>query len=1438
MPYTSSQPVRDVDSRKNKPDEAPEQKQALPATIALIKLLERLPPSQEDVKLTVWPITEETVFEFLARMREHHIEVTQKADKLILKGALETIKQQLLGDQAADMLSNQHHLTHIAIETQDNTHSSPLFHALKFTVANETGEVFSASHSSLNSAFENSYSGKLSLQDLRSETELSEFVQKTGALTQEKPLFLQSGSQTFPSTGQKLGIDPLFSSILIKPTPVTTTPPPVNYAPTLSTAFSDSIINNGTGFNLSAASYFTDQNGNNTLTYQARLSGGGALPAWLSFNSSTGVFSGTPSLLDAGTITIEIIATDNTNQSVSDQFILDVNSIPAATTISGQLFTVGYANLFDAGTYFTDADGDTLTYSITMNGGGSLPSWLVFNAATGEFTGSPAIGDIGDYDIDITASDGRGGSRTLTFTLSAYNYLTVGTSGADNLTGTSIYGREGNDTLNGTAGNDVLNGAADNDTIFAGSGDDILYGDTGDDFVLGDGGDDLVYGEDGQDTLYGWTGNDTMYGGAGADLLSGEDDNDSLYGEAGADTLYGWSGSDLIQGGDDNDIAYGGNDDDTISGGNGNDYLLGDWGNDQVSGDDGADTIYGSDGNDTLNGGDGNDYISGENDDDIIYGGTGLDSLYGGLGNDTIYGGDDNDAIEGNQSNDVLYGEAGADTILGGAGYDTIYGGDNQDSLSGGDDNDSLYGGNGNDYLEGNNAADSLLGEAGADTLLGGSGFDTLSGGTGNDSLYGGDDDDTLYGGDDNDYLEGNDGADSLYGEASSDTLLGGAGYDTLQGGDGNDSLYGNDADDTLYGGNGDDYLEGNDAADILYGDAGNDTLLGGAGFDSLNGGDGNDSINSGTQNDTVIASLGNDTVNGDADTDTIDYRSMAQGGTINIATGSAIFGSKTDSFSNFEIVIGSFYTDSMTGSTNAELIDGSDGNDTIMASLGNDTIDGGNDIDVVNYSSMTQGGTINLATGSIIYGTKVDSISNVEYVIASAYADSITGSNVANAISGGAGNDTIIASLGNDTIDGGADTDILDYRTMTQGGTINIATGSAIFGSKTDGFSNFEIIIGSGYADAITGSANAESIDGSDGNDTITGNGGNDTIDGGNNNDSITSGSGNDSITGNNGNDTIIGSLGNDTLNGGTNTDSLYYTSLNADAYIDFTTNTASFTSLGKTDSITQFELIYTGSGNDTVIGGAESGLFNTGAGNDSISAGGGDDTISAGSGNDTIDGGTGTDLVGYSSYTTAGNINLATGIVYFAALNETDTLSNVENINSGSGNDTITGGTEDNIFVGNGGHDSMNGGGGNDSLDGGAQNDTLIGGAGSDSLTGGSGNDSFVIDDSASIDHITDMKTSGTDTIRLEDDVFTFATGDGSKAGIVLTASDIFSMAGFGGGSFASGSGATLLYDTSNGFLWYDADSNSGGGTAVYFATIDNYGSYTFSASDFYGY
>src|SRR5437762_2021194 len=104
-------------------------------------------------------------------------------------------------------------------------------------------------------------------------------------------------------------------------------------------------------------------------------------------------------------------------------------------------------------------------------------------------------------------------------------------------------------------------------------------------------------------------------------------------------------------------------------------------------------------------------------------------------------------------------------------------------------------------------------------------------------------------------------------------------------------------------------------------------------------------------------------------------------------------------------------------------------------------------------------------------------------------------------------------------------------------------------------------------------------------------------------------------------------------------------------------------------------------------------------GDGNDTINAGGGNDTSIGGNGNDfifavlgvpeSIDGGAGIDTLNTALFSGNYVVNLATGLTNFAG----ESFTNMENLTSGSGNDSLTGTGGANRIDGGAGNDTING-------------------------------------------------------------------------------------------------------------------------------------------------
>jgi Ca2+-binding RTX toxin-like protein len=160
--------------------------------------------------------------------------------------------------------------------------------------------------------------------------------------------------------------------------------------------------------------------------------------------------------------------------------------------------------------------------------------------------------------------------------------------------------------------------------------------------------------------------------------------------------------------------------------------------------------------------------------------------------------------------------------------------------------------------------------------------------------------------------------------------------------------------------------------------------------------------------------------------------------------------------------------------------------------------------------------------------------------------------------------------------------------------------------------------------------------------------------------------------------------------------------------------------------------------------------------------------------------------------------------GRVFGQGGNDTLTGGNgVDRLDGGAGNDKVSGG---------GGNDILSGGSGDDTLNGGAGNDLLNGGTGKDKMTGASGVDVFRFNTAlaaSNVDTITDFQIN-TDKVQLENAIF-------AAIGTSLTASEF--VANVSG--TAKNGAQHILYDTTDGRLFYDPDGN-GAQARVHFATL----------------
>lgn len=113
----------------------------------------------------------------------------------------------------------------------------------------------------------------------------------------------------------------------------------------------------------------------------------------------------------------------NSNTATRDLSVTATNDMPTvANPIQDQNATEDspFSFQFSTGT-FRDMDGNPLTYTAQLNGGGALPNWLTFTPSTRTFSGTPANADVGTISIDVITNDGNGGTVTDTFNIVVAN---------------------------------------------------------------------------------------------------------------------------------------------------------------------------------------------------------------------------------------------------------------------------------------------------------------------------------------------------------------------------------------------------------------------------------------------------------------------------------------------------------------------------------------------------------------------------------------------------------------------------------------------------------------------------------------------------------------------------------------------------------------------------------------------------------------------------------------------------------------------------------------------------------------------------------------------------------------------------------------------------------------------------------------------------------
>lgn len=691
-----------------------------------------------------------------------------------------------------------------------------------------------------------------------------------------------------------------------------------------------------------------------------------------------------------------------------------------------------------------------------------------------------------------------------------------------------------------------------------------------------------------------------------------------------------------------------------------------------------------------------------------------------------------------------------------------------------------------------------VLGTGGADSLIGAAGNQNLSAKRGNDTLAGGDGNDTLWGGN---------GADSFvfreFGTANADrvsdfasgsdkivldaTVMSALGAnDLFSAGDArfaaNSSGAAQDSTDRVIFNTTTRQLfydaDGNGAgAAVLIATLQSGTSLAATDIVVENGGSsgGGQTINGTSGNDSLAGGTGDDTINGFGGADSID------GGDGN---------------------------DSIDGGAGNDRIQGWQGDDTLLGGLGddvfligafsqdfsirpgNDSIDGGDGIDTISFD--TGWVVIDLQAGTYRVADPRGEVNGIVLNVENVYADGwIKGTDGPNQLNGGEGNDTIEGLGGDDVISlmwgitavlhGGAGNDTI---TIDEGGA------SLVGGEGNDVLTGDDFELGNSAVDSFVfdvapGAANADTIDRFEaGVDKIV-------LDG--NAHAGIGPSGEFAAS-----DARFWSSGTGTAHDAD--DRVIYNPSTGQLWFDADGNGAGGAQLiATTDaslSASDISVINgTAPGGAVVNGTSGSDTLQGGAGNDTLNGLGGNDTLVASAGTDFYDGGAGSDTLDVRATMTGVTVNFASGTISGGF---SGTFANLERV------------------LGSNGGDSLIGAGGAQTLSSRMGDDTLAGGASVDTLWGGGGADTFVFREmgTANADRISDF-ASGSDELHLDDAAFSAIGAMGSFA-----ASDARFKANSSG--TATDTNDRVVFNTSTGQLYYDADGSGSGAAAQLIATV----------------
>ena len=140
--------------------------------------------------------------------------------------------------------------------------------------------------------------------------------------------------------------------------------------------------------------------------------------SWLTWDAMSNTISGTPTNDDIGPYWANLTVTDMISSTVK-AIMLTVVNVNAAPVILTSDDTSCFQDLLYVKNYTAidvDPTNDTFTWSLNTSA-----LWLAINSVTGALSGTPTNDDVGTFWVNVTVSDGNGGTDYTNFTLTVIN---------------------------------------------------------------------------------------------------------------------------------------------------------------------------------------------------------------------------------------------------------------------------------------------------------------------------------------------------------------------------------------------------------------------------------------------------------------------------------------------------------------------------------------------------------------------------------------------------------------------------------------------------------------------------------------------------------------------------------------------------------------------------------------------------------------------------------------------------------------------------------------------------------------------------------------------------------------------------------------------------------------------------------------------------------